>query len=151
MVKLELSAVEARYLKEALRIAETGGSFSVSALSRRLSVSMPSVIGVLKRLENKGLIHRNPWKPPELTKEGRMAAEQFIHAHRVIEVFYHSFLGLEAGTACREASAIDYVVSEEVVGRLCTTVKRPDKCFHGLPIEHSKSDNRINLSGGKYN
>jgi len=117
-------------------MAERGEQLSVSRLSHVFRVSMPSVVEIVKKLEAKGLVRRVPWQTIELTSKGWNQAENYIHNHRIIEVFYRNTLGLDTGASCEEASRIDYLVSNETVARMCAFLNRPTVCLHGHSITH---------------
>lgn len=140
MPKSDLGGVEAAYLKEAYRLQELNRAPSVSVLAREFGVSMPSVVGVLRRLEARGFVKRIPWKTPRLTASGLTRAERIIHDHRILEVYFGDVLGLDADDACAEASKIDYLVGSRTIGKMCGALHRPARCLHGFKIEHPRSD-----------
>jgi len=134
--KNELTRPEAAYLGEFYRLLETSVEPTVSTLAQRFGVSLPTVIDVFERLERKGLVLREPWKTPKLTRQGMALAASIIHRHRVIELYFSEKLGLGYEFSCSEASKIDYLLSDEVVSRMCSALHRPRRCFHGNPVKH---------------
>jgi DtxR family Mn-dependent transcriptional regulator len=135
--KLRLSGVEVAYLKEAYKLTESGEAPSVSLLAKKFGVSMPSVIEVFDKLEEKGLLLRKPWKVPKLTGMGLITARRIIHNHRVIEVYFAEKLGLGTNYSCNEATKIDYLMENQLVMKMCDALNYPAKCIHGHSIEHS--------------
>ena len=109
---------------------------SVSALAKKFGVRLPTAIEILGKLEHKRLVIKKPWKTPELTNRGMILAEFILHQHRIVELYFNAKLGLNSDLSCAEASKIAYLLDPVVVGRMCKTLHRPDKCLHGLPILH---------------
>jgi len=136
MPKFRLSQAEAAYLGEMYRLIEGGQPPTVTALAARFRVRPPSVVEVLDRLSGKGVLVRRPWKAPQLTRSGRALATEIIHNHRVIELYFSRALRLQSDLSCNEAAKVDYLLSDEVVGRMCRYLHRPNRCVHGNPVEH---------------
>lgn len=127
---------EAEYLLELYRVAEAGGRTSTGALAKRFRVKPPSAVEVLRRLEDRGLVKRSRWRHVELSMRGEPLARRLIHRHRVLETFFHRELRLEPAASCREAAKIDYIISDDVVNRLCSSLGYPSRCVHGRPLIH---------------
>ncbi|MEM4404423.1 MAG: iron dependent repressor, metal binding and dimerization domain protein, partial [Nitrososphaerota archaeon] len=93
MPRADLSRVEAVYLVTLHKMADelrTG----TSALAAKFGVRESSVVDVVRRLEEKGLLIHEPWRSIALTRRGERLAEQLIHNHRVIETYLHQVLNL---------------------------------------------------------
>src|SRR6187399_466499 len=58
------------YLKAIYHLTERGESASTNAIAQRLSLSAPSVTGMVKRLAEQGLVHHEPYRGAELTSAG---------------------------------------------------------------------------------
>jgi DtxR family transcriptional regulator, Mn-dependent transcriptional regulator len=80
-------------------------------IADRLGVQRGSVTGALKSLEEKGLIHYQPYSFITLTEAGRKIAEEVAYRHRVLKDFLLNVLQIDEptaeATACRMEHAID--------------------------------------------
>jgi DtxR family Mn-dependent transcriptional regulator len=94
------------------------------------------VIGILDKLEEKGLVMRKPWKVPELSRKGVVLAESVMHRHRIVELYFSRVLGLSSEQSCMEASRVDYLLHRTVIQNMCKALNRPSCCLHGYPIQH---------------
>ncbi len=137
MSNFTLTKPEASYLSEVYRIIEEGREPAVTLLASRFGVKLPTVIDVLEKLERKGLLVRERWRAPKLTRTGIRVASSILHRHRIIELYFSRKLGLAQQLACREAAKIDYILDDIVVARMCRELNHPDKCFHMKPINHT--------------
>lgn len=131
-----MSRSEVAYLETMHRLSESHDAASVSALAKRFGVRLPTVIEILNKLEEKGLVNRRPWKVPELTKKGRTLAESVMHQHRIVELYFSTNLGLNSEKSCTEASKIAYLLDKTVIEKMCKSLNRPTHCIHGNPIRH---------------
>ncbi len=101
-------------------------------LSRKLKVSSPTVLNILERLSQKGLIRRQEGMVT-LTTRGQRIYQDLLESHRVIEsIFYRN--GISETECCEEASKIDYILEQETVSKLFTSLGKPKSCPHGRPI-----------------
>ena len=66
------------YLKNMYMIDEEKGVISLSALGKRLRVSIPTVNSMAKRLHNNGFVTYEKYKPLKLTKKGKKEAALII-------------------------------------------------------------------------
>ncbi len=137
VARVSLSRLEAVYLVELHKMAD-GGRTGTSALAARFGVREASVVDVVKRLEEKGLVVREPWRSISLTRRGESLAEQLIHNHRVIETYFHRVLNLPAQLACSEAQKLDSILSWRTIASMCRALNHPKTCIHGEEIKHYK-------------
>jgi DtxR family Mn-dependent transcriptional regulator len=108
----------------------------VSTLAKQFGVRLPTAIGVLERLEEKGFVMRKPWKVPKLSRRGVVLAESIMHRHRIVELYFSTTLGLGSEKSCKEASKVDYLLDKTVIQKMCKALNRPSHCLHGYPIQH---------------
>jgi DtxR family Mn-dependent transcriptional regulator len=125
---------------ELLRIAceEWPERIFVSEVSKRLEISKPATIKLLRSMEGKGLVRYRYRGEYRLTEKGRKAASEILRKHRIIEAFLFQ-LGMEADEACCEASRFDLFMSRKVVERICDAIGRPRMCPHGKIIPEARS------------
>ena len=82
------------YLKAIFRLESDSGAATTSAVASRLGVTGPSASGMIGRLENAGLVHREADHGVTLTDEGRLVALRVVRRHRLIETFLHQVVGV---------------------------------------------------------
>jgi DtxR family Mn-dependent transcriptional regulator len=130
-----LSQREASYLVALVKMrgqVRTG----TRILAERFGVREASVVDVVRRLEEKGLLRREPWRSISLTRRGEVLAEKILHNHRVVETYFHRVLKLGVVLACREAQKIDYLLDNDTVMSMCSILDYPTQCIHGEEIRH---------------
>jgi DtxR family Mn-dependent transcriptional regulator len=108
----------------------------VSTLAKQFGVRLPTAIGILDRLEEKGFVMRKPWKVPKLSRRGVVLAESIMHRHRIVELYFSRILALSFEKSCKEASKVDYLLDKTVIQKMCKALNRPSHCNHGNPIQH---------------
>ena len=106
------------YLEAIFEIDKQKRAVRVKDVSEKLGVTMPSVNGALKTLENKGLIHHEKYEYIELTEAGSDLASAIASRHRVISRFLTEHLGVDPETAEEDACRIEHVLSTETMQRL---------------------------------
>jgi DtxR family Mn-dependent transcriptional regulator len=130
-----LSQREASYL---VALVKTRGQARTGTriLAERFGVREASVVDVVRRLEEKGLLRREPWRSISLTRRGGVLAEKILHNHRVVETYFQRVLKLGVVPACREAQKIDYLLDNDTVMSMCSILDYPTQCIHGEEIRH---------------
>jgi len=132
----ELTRSEVAYLQTMHRLNESRRATSVSTLAKQFGVKLPTAIGILEKLEEKGFVTRKPWKVPKLSTRGVTLAESIMHRHRIVELYFSRILGLSHEKSCKEASKVDYLLDKTVIQKMCKALNRPSHCNHGNPIQH---------------
>lgn len=127
---------ESRYLMMLMRNMEVGKPIRTVLISREVGVKPPSVVEILDKLENHGLVKRLKWRNTVLTHKGERIAKSLLHNHRVLEIYFVTFLGMTEKVACKEASRIDLHVGQKTINAMCKTLNHPSKCFHGKEVYH---------------
>jgi DtxR family transcriptional regulator, manganese transport regulator len=87
----------------------------------RLGVANATVVKMLKKLVERGLVTQEPYRPIMLTGAGWALAEQGRRRHDIVENFLLT-LGVSADTARIDSEGIEHHVSEEtlkVMARFC--------------------------------
>ncbi len=90
------------------------GEARIVDIAARLGVAQPTVVKMLKRLLQDGLVTQRPYRGVFLTEAGRRLAEESRERHRVVESFLLA-LGVSAKTARLDAEGIEHYVSEETL------------------------------------
>ncbi|HEY3417213.1 MAG TPA: metal-dependent transcriptional regulator [Armatimonadota bacterium] len=130
----ELTSQAQEYLEAVCRIADRGDAVTLKALSHELHVAPPSVIGMLKRQEEQGLLRYSRQTGVQLTAHGQHCASTLRRRHRLAECLLTDLLAIPWERAHEIACRFEHVIDDEVEGYLATALDHPDTCPHGNPI-----------------
>jgi len=97
-------------------------------IADRLRIQRGSVTGALKSLEEKGLIHYQPYSFITLTDAGKKAAEEIAHRHRVLKDFLLNVLQIDEPTAETTACRMEHVIDRKTVERLVCFIEYIHTC-----------------------
>lgn len=128
-----LSPQSEDYLKAIYRLSHEG-PVNTLALAEALSVSSPSVTGMLKKLHELGLVEHIPYKGVTLTESGEKVALELIRHHRLLELYLHQALGYPLEAVHAEAERLEHHISEEFEARIFEKLGQPTHDPHGDPI-----------------
>jgi DtxR family Mn-dependent transcriptional regulator len=121
------------YLK-AIWIVGQGDRATTSALAEHLSVSAPSVSGMLARLQTQGWVTYERYKGATLTERGAEEALRLLRRHRLIETFLIEYLSYTWDEVHEEAEALEHAISDRFTERLAERLGHPTHDPHGDPI-----------------
>ena len=122
------------YLKAIHQLGGATDGVSTSAVAERLGVSAASVSGMLKRLDEQGLVSHKRYQGVRLTKKGTRQAVEMIRHHRLLELYLVKVVGMPLDRVHDEADALEHVISEELESRLDELLGYPTEDPHGHPI-----------------
>jgi DtxR family transcriptional regulator, Mn-dependent transcriptional regulator len=128
-----LSAQSQDYLK-AIHSLASNGEVSNTSLAETLQISSASVTGMLKKLQERGLVNHEPYKGVVLTKHGERTALEVVRHHRLIETYLHQVLGYPLDQVHDEAEKLEHHISEELEKRMAEKLGHPTHDPHGDPI-----------------
>ena len=111
-----------------------GGAVSTNALAERLGVTAASASGMVKRLDELGLVSHVPYRGVELTADGRQLALEIIRHHRLLELYLTETLGVPWDRVHDEAEVLEHVLSEELEEAIAAKLGNPTHDPHGDPI-----------------
>lgn len=100
------------YVEAIRELREDGGVARVIDLQGVFGVSHVSVIRALKRLEDRGLVARNPEEGMQLTDSGEKMAEKAATRHALVVEFLRA-IGVSAGQAEADAEGVEHHLSAE--------------------------------------
>ncbi len=107
---------------------------STSAVAERLDVTPASASGMLKKLDELGLVTHVPYRGVALTETGRRVALEVLRHHRLLELYLAESLGLPWDRVHAEAEVLEHHISEEVEERIAAKLGHPTRDPHGDPI-----------------
>ena len=117
----------------ALELRE-GEAVSTNALADRLGVTAASASGMVKRLDELGLVEHQPYRGVSLTDNGRRVALEVIRHHRLLELYLVKSLGVPWDRVHQEAEVLEHVLSEELEELIAAKLGDPTHDPHGDPI-----------------
>ncbi len=119
------------YLKAIWHIKEQGGDVKISTIAKMLNVRQPSVVQMLKKLNEKNLVNYNK-AGVILTEEGEKVGASMMRNSRLLEVLMDSALkvAIDEEMVC----GIEHHMNKQFTDALCTMLKHPRKCPHDHEI-----------------
>ena len=119
------------YLKAIWHIKEQGGEVKISTIAKMLNVRQPSVVQMLKKLNEKNLVNYNK-AGVVLTEEGEKVGASMMRNSRLLEVLMDSALKVEIDEEM--VCGIEHHMNKQFTDALCTMLKHPRKCPHNHDI-----------------
>ena len=132
---MERSPAIEDYAKAIYAIAQRDeGPVTTNALSERLGVTPASASGMVKKLDELGLVTHVPYKGVELTGDGERVALEVIRHHRLLELYLAESLDVPWDRVHAEAEVLEHVLSEELEELIAAKLGNPTVDPHGDPI-----------------
>jgi DtxR family transcriptional regulator, Mn-dependent transcriptional regulator len=123
------------YAKAIYQIGErVGGAVTTNALAERLDVTPASASGMVRKLDDLGLVEHVPYKGVQLTTEGLRVALEVLRHHRLLELYLAETLGVPWDRVHDEAEVLEHVLSEELEALIAAKLGNPTHDPHGDPI-----------------
>ena len=141
-----LSSVTENYLLSLYRLWEDSETPPVTQLTdalkqlpptEELGTSVPSVAGMIRRMQKQGLVDLGADKRIRLTKRGLAGGEDIARRHRLAEWLVVSLLGMDLHRAHIEAHQLEHGMSVELEAKLMERLGHPLKSPFGRPIPGS--------------
>jgi DtxR family Mn-dependent transcriptional regulator len=114
--------------------SQAGDAVTTNALADRLGVTPASASGMVKRLNDLGLVEHRPYRGVSLTAEGRRVALEVMRHHRLLELYLVQSLGVPWDRVHAEAEVLEHVLSEELEELIAAKLGNPTHDPHGDPI-----------------
>jgi DtxR family Mn-dependent transcriptional regulator len=131
---LHSSAVE-DYTKAVYALEQRGnGPVTTNALAERLGVTAASASGMVKKLDELGLVEHEPYRGVRLTPAGERVALEVLRHHRLLELYLATSLGVPWDRVHAEAEVLEHVLSEELEELIAAQLGHPTRDPHGDPI-----------------
>ena len=126
------------YLKALFTLNQESSTISLTDLSKEMNVSAPTVNNMIKKLQDKGWVEYQKYKPIRLTKEGAIQAAAIIRKHRLTEIFLVKIMGFGWEEVHDIAEQIEHIKSERFFDRMDELLGFPKTDPHGSPIPDKK-------------
>ncbi len=102
------------YVEAVAEIVQSQGECRVADLAREFGVSHVTVLRIVARLADEGLVTTEPYRPIELTKKGKRLATKSRKRHEIVYRFLLA-LGVDRETAVVDAEGIEHHVSPQTL------------------------------------
>ncbi len=99
-----------------------------------LGTSVPSVAGMIRRMQRQSLVEIGADKRIRLTHKGQEGAEDIARRHRLAEWLVVRLLGMELHQAHNEAHRLEHGMSREFEQKLVEQLGNPKRSPYGRPI-----------------
>jgi len=99
-----------------------------------LGTSVPSVAGMIRRMQRQTLVDVGPDKRIRLTKQGLEGGEDIARRHRLAEWLVVKLLGMELHQAHNEAHRLEHGMSQGFQEKLVERLGYPKRSPYGRPI-----------------
>lgn len=119
------------YLKAIWHIKEAGNPVKISTIAKMLNVRQPSVVQMLKKLNESKLVNYNK-SGVSLTKNGEDIGSNMMRNSRLLEVLMDSALKVDIDEEM--VCGIEHHMNAQFTDALCTMLKHPRKCPHDNDI-----------------
>jgi len=121
------------YLKAIWWIKEQTQKVKVSSIAKILSISQPSVVQMLRKLDDLKLVTYNK-RGVYFTKKGEVIGKQMIRNSRLLEVMMNNALKINVDEEM--VCGIEHHMKKKFTDALCTLLEHPETCPHGKNIPH---------------
>ncbi len=130
------------YLKAIWHIKERNEPVKISVIAKMLNVRQPSVVQMLKKLNEKELVEYNK-AGVTLTETGEKIGSSMMRNSRLLEVLMDSALKVEVDEEM--VCGIEHHMNVQFTDALCTMLNHPRKCphDHDIPMGECCSKTRI--------
>ncbi len=128
------TSIKENYLKALYHLHHRDPKISISDLGIEMGLSKPTVNDMVKKLEAKGWLKYQKYKPLQLTSEGLLTAALIIRKHRLSEMFLTKMMSFGWEEVHDIAEELEHIKSEEFFDRMDELLGFPTRDPHGSPI-----------------
>jgi DtxR family Mn-dependent transcriptional regulator len=130
----EFSSAVEDYAKAIYALQEDEGPAGVTAIAHRLNVTPASASGMVRKLDELGLVTHERYRGVRLTESGTRLALEMLRHHRLLELYLAESLGVPWDRVHQEAEVLEHVLSEELEALIAAKLGDPTHDPHGDPI-----------------
>ena len=150
-----LSMTAENYLLSMYRLKEEGTTITLTSLAEHLKMlpegeglgtSLPTVGGMVRRLEREGMLSLDAKKQLLLTRKGSREAESIVRRHRLAERMVVDMFDVELHRAHVEAHLLEHAISPYLEERIMNKLGMPTTSPFGYPIPGTDYE----LKGGSF-
>lgn len=122
------------YLKALFTLCNDKDEINISELSSLLEVSTPTANSMVKKLDTRGFVRYEKYKPLVLTAKGKKEAALIIRKHRLTEMYLVEKMGFGWEQVHEIAEQIEHIKSPIFFDRMDDILGQPTIDPHGSPI-----------------
>jgi DtxR family Mn-dependent transcriptional regulator len=122
------------YLKAIYFISQENIDVSITELSKKMNVSKSTANNMVKKMEEKGWLFYEKYKPIKLTIKGKRLGALIIRKHRLTEMFLSQVMGFGWEEVHDIAEEIEHISSNLLFDRMDEILGFPTLDPHGSPI-----------------
>jgi DtxR family transcriptional regulator, Mn-dependent transcriptional regulator len=111
-----------------------GGPVATNDLAERLDVTPGSASGMVRKLDELGLVTHEPYHGVSLTAAGEKVALEVLRHHRLLEAYLAQSLDVPWDRVHDEAEVLEHVLSEDLEDLIAAKLGNPTRDPHGDPI-----------------
>ena len=141
------------YLKAIYFLSQENIDVSITELSKKMEVSKPTVNNMVKKMQEKGWLYYEKYKPIKLTVKGKRLGALIVRRHRLTEMFLSQIMGFGWEEVHDIAEEIEHISSTLFFDRMDEILGFPTLDPHGSPIPDKKGKvvavNYLNLANIK--
>lgn len=141
------------YLKAIYFLSQENIDVSITELSKKMEVSKPTVNNMVKKMQEKGWLFYEKYKPINLTVKGKRLGALIVRRHRLTEMFLSQIMGFGWEEVHDIAEEIEHISSTLFFDRMDEILGFPTLDPHGSPIPDKKGKvvevNYLNLANIK--
>jgi DtxR family Mn-dependent transcriptional regulator len=130
----EFSPAVEDYAKAIYALQQDDAPVSTTALAHRLDVTPASASGMVRKLDELGLVTHEPYRGVRLTERGTRLALEMVRHHRLLELFLAESLGVPWDRVHQEAEVLEHVLSDDLEALIAAKLGNPTHDPHGDPI-----------------
>jgi len=119
------------YLKAIWHLIERGERCKINSIAKMLNITQPSVIQMLKKLSEQGLVVYNK-NGVKLTESGQQVGTTMMRNSRLLEVMMEIALKVEIDEEM--VCGIEHHMKRQFTDALCTMLNHPRRCPHNYDI-----------------
>jgi len=119
------------YLKAIWHLIERGERCKINSIAKMLNITQPSVIQMLKKLSEQGLVVYNK-NGVKLTESGQQVGATMMRNSRLLEVMMEIALKVEIDEEM--VCGIEHHMKRQFTDALCTMLNHPRRCPHNYDI-----------------
>ena len=121
------------YLESIFMLRQRKQMVRVKDLAEHLKIKASSVVGGLRKLQEKHLVVHEHYGYIELTQEGINKAKAVYERHVVLKKFLHQILGVDKKVAEQDACKIEHYLSKKTLERIVKFINFIETCPQGEP------------------
>jgi DtxR family Mn-dependent transcriptional regulator len=130
----EFSSTVEDYAKAIYALQDGAGPVGITAIAQQLGVTAASASGMVRKLDELGLVTHERYRGVRLTEPGTRLALEMVRHHRLLELYLAESLGVPWDRVHQEAEVLEHVLSEELEALIAAKLGNPTHDPHGDPI-----------------